>query len=87
MRSVGAGVSQGQGVPSGLLPQVKNTASWVPLAQRFQVRLTLDDPRDVNLRVGMTGSVSVYTQPAEERRLVPRVTEELHRILTWLYYL
>jgi multidrug resistance efflux pump len=87
VQSVGAGVSQGQGVPSGLLPQVKNSASWVPLAQRFQVRLTLDDPENVNLRVGMTGSVSVYTEPTEERGVVPRVTEGLHRILSWLYYL
>jgi len=33
--SVGWGVSQGQGVPSGQLPDVKVPESWVPPAQRF----------------------------------------------------
>src|SRR5216683_2835317 len=56
--SVGWGVSQGQGVPSGQLPDVKVPGSWVTPAQRFQVRLTLDDPGAMPLRVGMTGSVS-----------------------------
>ena len=40
--SIGRGVASGQGVPSGRLPEVQRQASWVPLAQRFQVRL---DPR------------------------------------------
>ena len=61
--SVGWGVSQGQGVPSGQLPDVKVPTSWVPPAQRFQVRLALDDPESVPMRVGMTGSVAVYTEP------------------------
>lgn len=86
VQSVGAGVSQGQGVPSGLLPQVKSSSSWVPLAQRFQVRIRLDDPEGLNLRVGMTGSVSVYTED-EQEQLVPRVTLGVHRLIAWLYYL
>jgi multidrug resistance efflux pump len=81
--SVGWGVSQGQGVPSGQLPDVKVPTSWVPPAQRFQVRLTLGHPESVPLRVGMTGSVAVYTEPAGG---LNDVTEFYHRVIAWLYY-
>ena len=82
--SVGWGVSQGQGVPSGQLPDVKAPASWVPPAQRFQVRLTLDDPRAVPLRVGMTGSVAVYTEP---EGVLNDITHFWHQVIAWLYHL
>jgi multidrug resistance efflux pump len=82
--SIGWGVSQGQGVPSGQLPDVKVPSSWVPPAQRFQVRLTLDDPQSVPLRVGMTGSVAVDTEPPG---FLSRVTRIWHKVIAWLYYL
>jgi multidrug resistance efflux pump len=82
--SVGWGVSQGQGVPSGQLPDVKVPTHWVPPAQRFQVRLTLDDPEAVPLRVGMTGSVAVYTEP---EGVLNDVTRFWHQVIAWLYYL
>jgi multidrug resistance efflux pump len=82
--SVGWGVSQGQGVPSGQLPDVKVPGSWVPAAQRFQVRLTLDHPEALPLRVGMTGSVAVYTEP--DGVLNP-VTRFWHQVIAWLYHL
>jgi multidrug resistance efflux pump len=82
--SVGRGVSQGQGVPSGQLPDVKVPTSWVPPAQRFQVRLTLDHPESVPLRVGMTGSVAVYTEP---EGVINEVTRRWHQVIAWLYYL
>jgi multidrug resistance efflux pump len=81
---VGWGVSQGQGVPSGQLPDLKAPGHWVPPAQRFQVRLTLDDPGQVPLRVGMTGSVAIYTEP--ECKVNP-VTRAWHQVIAWLYYL
>jgi multidrug resistance efflux pump len=81
---IGSGVSQGQGIPSGLLPEVKDQTSWVPTEQRFQVRLALDQGAAVPLRVGMTGSVSVYVEP--EGRLND-ITETVHRIIAWFYYL
>jgi multidrug resistance efflux pump len=81
---IGWGVSQGQGIPSGLLPEVKDQTSWIPAEQRFQVRLALEHPDAVPLRVGMTGSVSVYIQP--DGRL-NELTEAVHRFITWLYYL
>jgi multidrug resistance efflux pump len=82
--SVGWGVSQGQGVPSGQLPDVKVPASWVPAAQRFQVRLTVDNPDSVPLRVGMTGSVAVYT---ESEGVLNDVTQFWHQVIAWLYHL
>jgi multidrug resistance efflux pump len=82
--SVGWGVSQGQGVPSGQLPDVKVPGSWVPPAQRFQVRLTLDEPDSVPMRVGMTGSVAVYTEPGG---ILNYITGFWHRIIAWLYHL
>ena len=84
VQAVGFGVSQGQGSPSGMLPDVRNQTAWIPASQRFQVRLTLDDAGDLPLRVGMTGSVSVYTS---ETRLVGPLTELVHKILAWFYYL
>jgi multidrug resistance efflux pump len=82
--SVGWGVSQGQGVPSGQLPDVKVSTSWVPPAQRFQVRLTLDDSEAVPQRVGMTGSVAVYTEP---EGWLNDVTRAWHQVIASLYYL
>lgn len=82
--SVGWGVGQGQGVPSGQLPDVKTPSSWVPPAQRFQVRLSLDHPESVPLRVGMTGSVAVYTEPEGP---LNDITEGWHQVISWLYHL
>jgi multidrug resistance efflux pump len=82
--SVGWGVSQGQGVPSGQLPDVKVPTSWVPPAQRFQVRLTLDDPASAPMRVGMTGSVAVYTEP---EGMLNGITRFWHKMIAWLYHL
>jgi multidrug resistance efflux pump len=84
VESVGWGVTQGQGVPSGQLPDIKVPTSWVPPAQRFQVRLTLDDPDSVPLRVGMTGSVAVYTQ---SEGLLNDITDFWHQVIAWLYHL
>jgi multidrug resistance efflux pump len=82
--SIGWGVSQGQGVPSGQLPEVKVPGSWVPPAQRFQVRLTLDEPDSVPMRVGMTGSVAIYTEPGG---ILNHITNLWHHVIAWLYHL
>jgi multidrug resistance efflux pump len=84
VRFMGSGVGQGQGIPSGMLPDVKTEIHWIPRAQRFQVRLELDDPRDVPLRVGMTASASVYV---DSGHAFNSVTKAVHRILAWLYFL
>ncbi|MBX3411191.1 MAG: HlyD family secretion protein [Pirellulales bacterium] len=82
--SLGAGVGQGQGVPSGELPNVRDDLYWIPPAQRFQVRLALEEPPTIPLRVGMTGSVSIYVRPDHS---LNAITRGLHRLLAWFYYL
>jgi len=82
--SVGWGVSQGQGMPSGQLPDVKVPATWVPPAQRFQVRVVIKDSESIPMRVGMTGSVAVYT---EQQGVLNEVTRCWHTIIAWLYHL
>jgi multidrug resistance efflux pump len=84
VHSLGAGVGQGQGVPSGQLPHVQDETHWIPPAQRFQVRLELEEPPAVPLRVGMTASATVFVKP--NHPLNP-VTKALHRVLSWLYFL
>ncbi|MBM4071104.1 MAG: HlyD family secretion protein [Planctomycetes bacterium] len=81
---IGWGVSQGQGTPSGQLPTVPNVPGWIRVAQRFQVRIELDDPSAVPLRVGMRVAVSVY--PDRDHFLKP-VTEAFHQFLAWLDFL
>jgi multidrug resistance efflux pump len=82
--TVGWGVGQGQGVPSGMLPEVQDRSAWVQPSQRFQVRLRLDDDTAVPLRVGMTCSVSVYVEPAGT---LNDITRGIHQIVAWFYYL
>jgi multidrug resistance efflux pump len=84
LHSVGWGVSQGQGAPSGQLPAIPNVTGWVPVAQRFQVRLQMQDPETVPMRVGMTCTASVY--PVSESPLKP-LTKLLHRVLSWLDFI
>jgi multidrug resistance efflux pump len=62
VESVGWGVNQGQGTPSGTLPAVPEPQNWIRLAQRFQVRITPELPPDSPLRVGATATVAVYTR-------------------------
>jgi multidrug resistance efflux pump len=84
VQTIGLGVDEGQGIPSGKLPLVKPTLDLIPPAQRFQVRLTLDSPDAVPLRVGATAAVTVYTRP--DFPLNP-VAEFWQKIEAWFYYL
>jgi len=62
VQTVGWGVDEGQGSPSGNLPAIQEPKNWIRLAQRFQVRITPQLPEGYPLRVGATASVAVYTQ-------------------------
>jgi multidrug resistance efflux pump len=82
--SVGRGVGQGQGIPTGKLPKVQSSSPWIRLGQRFQVRLVLDDETAPPMRVGMRATVSVY---CKDEGFLPGVTRAVHRFLTWVDYL
>ncbi|MFO0881064.1 MAG: HlyD family secretion protein [Gemmataceae bacterium] len=82
--SIGWGIQHGQGVPSGRLPEIRRSAAWVPPPQRFQVRLQLDETPEVPLRVGLTGSVSIYT---DEEHWLYDITRAYHQCIAWLYFL
>jgi multidrug resistance efflux pump len=84
VQSVGWGVGQGQGVPSGELPAVKAPQEWLHPAQRFQVRVALDHPADVPLRVGATASVVVYATDDSPLNPVARFWQEVETRLNYL---
>jgi multidrug resistance efflux pump len=84
VESVGWGVDQGQGTPSGSLPAIGEPKNWIRLAQRFQVRVTPQLPPDHPLRVGATASVAVYTR---ERYWLNDVTETWQKIEAALEYI
>ena len=81
--TLGVGVMQGQGMPSGNLPDVVPLRNWVPPSQRFQVRLTLNDPDRVDLRVGMTCTVTTLAEPASPVLPVARL---IHKVVALWYY-
>lgn len=80
IRSIGYGVSVGQGTPPGSLPTVQNSREWLRSAQRFPVIVELD--RDQlegpgGLRVG--GQAEVMALPSEGNPL-----NLLGRVFMWL---
>lgn len=80
---IGVGVLQGQGLPSGNLPEVEQLRNWVPPSQRFQVRLALDEPCATSLRVGMTCTVTTVIEP--DTPIAP-ITRFVHRLVALWYY-
>lgn len=81
--AIGWGVSQGQGVPSGNLPDVPRLQNWIPPSQRFQVRLVLDDPESAPMRVGTTCTATTIADPSSP--IMP-LTQLIHRIVALWYY-
>jgi multidrug resistance efflux pump len=84
VESLGWGVDQGQGLPSGNLPAISEPKNWIRLAQRFQVRVTPKLPPEYPLRVGATASVAVYTR---DEYWLNGVTETVQRIEAALEHL
>ena len=87
---VGRGVVQGQGVPSGNLPdtdprRIRQTDT--PQAgQEFQVVIDLqDDQPDQPLRVGATGRVTIFAGGGFP--VVNGLATILHTVFSWLDYL
>lgn len=61
VESAGLGVSQSNTDPSTGLPTIRNDTGWVPEAQRFPIRLTLDEGRPKGVRYGAQATVIIYT--------------------------
>ena len=63
VESVGFGVSQGGTDPTTGLPTIKNDSGWVKEAQRFPVRLTIEEAQRPNggVRYGSQATVIIYT--------------------------
>ena len=87
---VGRGVIQGQGVPSGNLPDTdprRTRQTDTPQAgQEFQVVINLQDDRpDQPLRVGATGRVTIFAGGGFP--VVNGLATILHTVFSWLDYL
>jgi multidrug resistance efflux pump len=61
VESVGFGISQNDTDPNTGLPKIRNDSGWVQEAQRFPVRLTLDDGRPKGVRYGSQVTAVIYT--------------------------
>ena len=59
VESLGGGVLPDEATVTGGLPRVPRTLSWVRIAQRFPVRITIHDPPPDLMRIGATAIVVV----------------------------
>jgi multidrug resistance efflux pump len=86
VESVGWGVGQGQGIPSGDLPEIQNPSDWVKLARRFPVRLRLRTSKvDEDLRVGGSATVVVYTEDGIVLKALARLWLNIASVLNFIY--
>ena len=84
IRSVGVGVSTGQGTSPGDLPVVQGAQGWLRDPQRFPVLISLDGdvPADL-LRTGGQVDVMVYTG---NRPFLNTLARWRIRLAAWLSY-
>ncbi len=86
VESVGWGVGEGQGIPSGVLPDIQGPTDWVKVSQRFPVRLRLrEHDLDVDMRVG--GSMTAVVYPTENVALngLARLWLNIASVLNFVY--
>jgi multidrug resistance efflux pump len=84
VQSLGWGVDQGQGLPSGNLPAISEPKNWIRLAQRFQVRVAPELPPEYPLRVGATASVAIYTRDEYWLNGVTEIVQKIEAALEHL---
>ncbi|WP_146908669.1 hypothetical protein [Arenimonas daejeonensis] len=89
VQSVGWGVSQGDEVPNGQLPQVTAPAGWLREPQRFQVRIMVDPPEDPEEifppgRSGAQANVVVLTRETSIMNPIARLYIRIVAILSYL---
>ncbi len=86
VESVGWGVGQGQGVPSGELPDIEGPTDWVKASQRFPVRLRLRDPDPaVDMRIGGSITVAVYPTDTAVLNGLARLWLNVASVLNFAY--
>lgn len=89
VQSVGWGVSQGDEVPNGQLPQVTAPTGWLREPQRFQVRIMVDPPEDPEEqfppgRSGAQANVVVLTRETSIMNPIARLYIRVIAILSFL---
>lgn len=87
---IGRGVLQGQGIPSGNLPDTDPRQTRQPdtpqPGQEFQVIVSLlDDQPNQPLRVGLTGRVTIFASGGLP--VVNQLATIFHTVFSWLDYL
>ena len=84
IRSIGVGISPGQGVSPGSLPAIQWPEKWLRQSQRFPVLISLDRdvPADL-LRTGGQVDIMVYTG---DRPLLNTLARWRIRFSAWLSY-
>ena len=65
VESIGWGVTSEDASLSTGLPTIEKTLNWVRLAQRFPVRILLDNPPSDLMRIGATAVVVVHCEPSQ----------------------
>jgi multidrug resistance efflux pump len=63
VHSIGWGIFVPNGSTVQLLPDVQPTVDWVRLPNRFPVRIQLNGPSPIPLRIGQTASISIHQSP------------------------
>jgi multidrug resistance efflux pump len=87
VRSIGYGVSVGQGTPPGGLPTVQNSRDWLRPAQRFPVIVEFEPAERArlrNMRVGGQAEVMAFPSPGNPLNPLGRV---FLRVMSWMSYL
>ncbi len=86
VHSVGWGVSEGQGIPSGELPDITGPKDWVKVSQRFPVRLHLQSPEDhIDMRIGGSVTVVVYSTDSIILNVLASLWLKIASILNFVY--
>ena len=77
IQGVGWAITNNEGPTLAPIPTIDPTFDWVRLAQRFPVRIVIEDPpADAPIRMGATAAVIVLPK---EDELHPRRFPALHR--------
>jgi len=72
VHSIGWGVLPDEGTSVAGLPKVPRAINWVRVAQRFPVRILIEDPQPDLFRIGASAVALIPPQSAQSKRASPR---------------